>query len=349
MRTQMLLLESVHNLSDHAAKLTGLIVIDSTRLGPALGGCRLWSYDEHESLATDSLALARSMTLKAAIAGLPFGGGHASICRPAGRYDRAALFAAVGRAVDRLGGLFLAAESLGTSVDDMRAMRSTTPFVASLARADGQTFGSPSNWTAEGVVRSIAMVTAGEPSALLPKLKVAVQGAGRVGSEVCRLLHERGAKLLVADLDQARAKRVAERFGGVAVDADEIVASSADVFSPCAAPFGLTAQAIAPLKAAVVCGAANNQLATLSDAWRLHDRGILHCPDYVVNAGGLMYAAESYLKDGAPARDRLDAIALRLSGILGKAAAASLPPTVVAEQHALALIDEAPLSFRRVA
>ena len=277
---------------DPASGLRAIIAVHSTRLGKALGGCRMWPYVDEAAALTDVLRLSRGMTYKAAMAGLPQGGGKSVILGDP-RHDKTpALIRAMGRFVDRLGGLYVVAEDSGTSVADMRLMAELTPHVGGLADAQAQAAGrtgDPSPATALGVFIGLkAAVRHALQRDELSGLKVAVQGVGNVGYRLARHLHESGAQLWVTDLHEPAVHRCVQEFGATPVAMDAIHALEVDVYAPCALGAVLNDRTIPQLKARVVAGAANNQLARPAHDHQLQSRGILYAPDYVINAGGII-------------------------------------------------------------
>jgi len=314
-------------LDDPEAGLEGVIVLHSTRLGPAVGGCRLWSYSDMTEATTDALRLAEAMTYKNALAGLPFGGGKATIRRPSGSFDRAALFSAFGRAVEALGGCYVTAEDVGTTPADMARVSGVTRYVAGLEAQPGRPGGDPSPHTARGVFRAMEVAVERRLGRSLADVTVAVQGLGSVGFELCRLLHAAGAKLVVAEQRSDVASRAVAAFGADLAGPHTILERKVDVLAPCALGSVLNEESIRHLKASVVCGAANNQLATLDDGMRLADRDILYCPDYVVNAGGMINVAAEYLGwDTQEVSRRIAAIGQTLGRVLDYGNAAGLRP-----------------------
>lgn len=314
-------------LDDPDAGLDGVIVLHSARLGPAVGGCRLWPYADMAEATTDALRLAEAMTYKNALAGLPFGGGKATIRQPAGPFDRARLFAAFGRAVEALGGSYITAEDVGTGPEDMAHVASSTRYVAGLDRGPGLPGGDPSPQTARGVFRAMEVAVERRFGRSLADVTVAVQGLGSVGFALCELLHAAGAKLIVAEQRSELASRASAAFGADIAGTHTILERKADVFAPCALGAVLDEESISRLRASVVCGAANNQLATPGDGVRLAERGVLYCPDYVVNAGGMVNVAAEYLGwDSTEVDRRIAAIGQTLGRVLDYGNAARLPP-----------------------
>ena len=324
--------EQVLQCIDEAARYHALIALHSTRLGPAVGGTRYWSYPSIQEALTDVLRLSRGMTFKCAVAGLDLGGGKAVIlARP--HPNRTALFRAHGRAVHSLEGRFVTGEDVGTSPSDMAIVRQETPHVAGLPALSGD----PSPVTARGVFRAIAAAAFyrwGGDS--LGGHTVLVQGCGNVGSSLARQLAQAGASVVVSDIDQARAQIVAADTGGRTVAPDEVYDVVADVFAPCALGAILNPDTIPRLKVEIVAGGANNQLAHESDADALAGRDILYVPDYVANAGGVMNGCRELLGwDQQSSASRVDGIFNTVLTILETARAERITPQQAAHQLAL--------------
>lgn len=331
--------EAVHMLRDPESGLEGVIVLHSTRLGPAAGGCRLWRYPATGAMTHDALRLAEGMAYKNAMADLPLGGGKAVINAPLGNFDRAKLFAAFGREVEKLKGEYVTAEDVGTSVDDMQAVRGETRHVAGLAATEGRPGGDPSPWTALGVFVAMQEAVRRKLGTDLEGLTVAVQGLGHVGSVLCGLLHEAGANLIVAEPRSDVAARVACRYDAVVANPRTIVEAQCDVFAPCALGAVLNERSVPNLRAPVVCGAANNVLATDEDGDLLAERGVLYAPDYVVNAGGIINVCAEYLGWSLDEVDqRVRATGERLAAVLNYAHTHNLPPHLAADALARARV-----------
>jgi leucine dehydrogenase len=301
-----------HLLEDSVTGLSGAIAIDSTALGPAAGGCRFWRYARREDLHADAVRLAQGMTYKNALAGLPFGGGKAVLQVPEGPFDRRDLFRAFGRAVDALKGRYVTAEDVGTAVGDMRAVAETTRHVAGRDARSGRAGGDPSPWTGLGVFLAIEASARIALGADLSELCIAVQGAGNVGAHLVERLVGAGARVVVSDIDRDRCARLARRHGVDVVAPEAIAAIDADVYAPCALGGALTEPVVAGLKARLVCGGANNQIAAAPVAGYLLDRGITYVPDYVANAGGIINVAAEYLGETT------DQVATRVRRIPGR-------------------------------
>jgi leucine dehydrogenase len=285
----------VHFKLDKATGLQAIIAIHAARLGPALGGCRFVHYDSDEDAVIDALRLARGMTYKAALAGLAHGGGKSVIIRPRAHFDRVALFQAFGKFIDDLRGHYITAEDSGTGLEDMEVIRSVTKHVTGIDPSHGGS-GDPSPFTALGVRRGIeacVKLKLGKDS--LKGVHVAIQGVGHVGYYLCKELHAQGATVTVADVDALKAERAQREFGARVVPLDQIFGVACDVFAPCALGSAMNDETIPRLKAQIVAGAANNQLAEPRHGDDLHARGILYAPDYAINAGGLVNVAQEVL------------------------------------------------------
>ncbi|MCI4665444.1 MAG: amino acid dehydrogenase [Neomegalonema sp.] len=277
--------EQVVFVADPAAGLRAIIAVHDTTLGPGLGGCRIRRYDSDDAALTDVLRLSRGMTFKAALAALPLGGGKSVILADAETEKTEAMMRAMGQAVERLGGRYIAAEDVGATPADMDAMAVETSHVSGLSTG----VGDPAPWTAKGVFLCLnAVVEHILGRSDLKGLRVAVKGLGAVGGRLAMLLSEAGAELIVADLDPARAAQFAADTGATQVATSEIAHQAADVYAPCALGGEFDATTIPKLGAQIICGAANNQLAADADADRLSAAGHIYCPDYLVNAGGLI-------------------------------------------------------------
>jgi leucine dehydrogenase len=270
---------------DKASGYRGIIAIHDTTLGPALGGTRFWNYATDEEAIVDALRLARGMTYKNAVAGLNLGGGKSVIIGDNKTTDREMLFRAHGRFVDSLGGRYVTAEDVGTTVEDMDFVHMETTYVSGI----GSKSGDPSSVTAHGVFRAIeASAFEKWGSDELAGKTVAIQGCGHVGYHLAKELHGAGAKLVVTDIDEGRIKRVVEATGATVVGLKEIYGVQADIFAPCALGGIINDDTIPQLKVEIVSGAANNQLLEDRHGDMLEQRGILYAPDYVANAGGVI-------------------------------------------------------------
>ena len=330
--------EKVLLAADAQTGLKALIAVHSTARGPAFGGCRLWTYDSELAALNDALRLSQGMSLKNALADLPFGGGKAVIIKPAGQFDRPALFAAFGRAVQSLQGSYITAEDVGTTTADMRGMQAQTAFVSGIPR-DGAFGGDPSPKTAWGVFVSIeAGVRLHLRRNSLDGVRVALQGLGAVGWHLAEFLHQAGVKLVVADVDAAKVARAVAQFGAEAVGVDEILGADVDVLAPCALGAALNAHSVPLIRARLIAGAANNQLATAADGDALQQRGICYLPDYLVNAGGIISVAREYRGEGEEmaVMTEVGRIAERVAELLDRVKLAGTTPARVADAWARA-------------
>ena len=333
--------EAVHFVTDRDSGLKAIIAMHSTAVGPAAGGTRFWHYPDPNQAVADVLRLSRGMSYKNAMAGLKLGGGKAVILAGPERAKTPEMLAAFGKAVDRLGGNYVTAEDVGISVADIVAIAEQTKYVSGLPVAEGSVGGDPGPHTSYGVylgVRAAAKRALGKDS--LAGLHIAIQGAGSVAGGVARLAARDGARISIADIDQARVQKVASEVGGTVVSTDEIMTLEADILSPNALGAILDEQSIAALRVPVVAGGANNQLARKEDGDRIHARGILYAPDYVINAGGIINVATEYLKDGDQdeVRRRIEKIPGRLEEIWAESAATGTNPAAVADAMAQRLI-----------
>lgn len=334
--------EQIMVLRDASSGLDGVIAIDSTTLGPAAGGCRLWSYASLESAAADAIRLAEGMSYKDALAGLPLGGGKAVLRRPDGNFDRHRLFRAFGEAVEQARGSYVTAEDVGTSVEDMVSVRGSTRHVAGLPTLGHGPGGDPSPWTARGVFLSVQYVVERLLRKPLVECRVAIQGVGNVGFQLARMLADAGVALVVADVHDGNVERAVRLLGATALPVDAILSEHADVLAPCALGGVLSHPTIGSVGAKIVCGAANNQLEQAEDGARLADRGIFYAPDYVVNAGGIINVAAEYLRwAAADVVRRVDAVPYRLGDVMDQAAAGGQSTNVAADALAHSVIGAA--------
>jgi leucine dehydrogenase len=291
--------ERVVLATDPVSGLQAAIAIYSTKRGPAFGGCRYWQYASEQEALTDALRLSQGMAFKNALADLQYGGGKAVILKCPDGVRRTELFQAFGRLVQSLGGLYITAEDVGTTADDMRAVQSETAYVSGIPRAGNVYGGNPSPRTAYGVyVGLLAAVEVALGRTSLDGLSVAVQGLGSVGWDLCERLHSAGARLVVSDIDAAKAAHAREIFNAQVLGTSEIVNCAADVFAPCALGGSVTANVAAECRFKVIVGGANNQLVSLDEGDRLHSRGIFYAPDFLVNAGGIISCVREYESSG---------------------------------------------------
>jgi leucine dehydrogenase len=284
--------------SDSDTGLRAVIGVHSSTLGPALGGTRYRAYATVDEALTDVLRLSRAMTYKAAGAGLPLGGGKAVIIGDPRTDKTEDLLEAFGRAVDALGGTYVTAEDVGTTVEDMVVVARSTRHVTGLPVAMGGS-GDPSPVTAHGVLA--AMRATSEHlwnTSDLAGRTVAVQGVGKVGGTLVELLVGAGCEVVAADVDRAAVAKAAGDLGITAVDPSEILEVPCDIVAPCALGAGINAATIPRLRCKAIVGAANNQLGEAADADRLSEAGILYTPDFIANAGGIINIVEELKPEG---------------------------------------------------
>ena len=336
--------ESIHQFYDPQTGLKAIIAIHSTALGPGAGGCRMWQYEDEASAIRDALRLSRGMTYKNAMAGLPLGGGKAVIMINPDAPPSDDFFRAFGRCVNSLNGLYVTAEDVGVSVDNMRLVKEVTDFVAGLPSTDGSAGGDPSPWTADGVflgLEAAAKHRLGADS--LDGKRVAVQGVGKVGYDLCRQLHAAGASLVISDVNQQNLARTRDDFGARVVAPEKILFEDVDILAPCALGAILNENSIPDIKASVIGGAANNQLATGQDGQRLFDRNILYAPDYVINGGGITSVSLEYMGDKTQAdvHAQIALIPGRLTEIFVNSDRLQTPTNVIADSMAEAIVAAA--------
>ncbi len=335
--------EALHFFHDPSTGLHAIVAIHSTHLGPSAGGCRFWHYADDEEAITDALRLSRGMSYKNAMAGLPLGGGKSVILADEARTKSPEMLAAFGRAVDSLGGRYVTAEDVGMSVKDMVEVSRQTKFVAGLPAEDG-VGGDPGPHTSLGVFLGIkAAVRRALGKDSVAGLHIALQGAGSVATGVALHAAAEGAKLSIADVDSTKAQKLADASDGKVVAADEILSLEADVLSPCALGAIFDERTIPTVRAPIVAGGANNQLATPADGARLHEHGILYAPDYVINAAGIINVCTEYLGDGdeSVVRQRIEGIPDRLEQIWAESASSGRDPAAIADAMAQRLIGRA--------
>jgi len=328
--------EGVHLFSDERSGLRAVIAIHNTSRGPAAGGTRLWSYAEPKDAITDALKLSKAMSYKNAMAGLSLGGGKGVILRPNVEFDRTALFESYGQAIDAVGGRYITAEDVGVSPEDMQIIKTQTDFVAGLDEGPAAS-GDPSPVTAEGVYRSIKVaVRHAMGLESLKGLRVAVQGLGHVGYGLCVHLHNTGVHLIVTDINKAVLERARSELGAIVVEPEAIYSVTADVFAPCALGGAISKKTLPDIKASVIAGAANNQLATPDMGEACRQRGILYAPDYVVNAGGIINVAAEVSGKYDPdwVKKKLDGLEITLKNVFSLSSEQGLPTNMVADRLA---------------
>lgn len=336
--------ESVVYGEDHDTGLRAFIAIHSTVLGPALGGTRMLPYQSDSDALGDVLRLAEGMSLKAAAAGLDLGGGKAVILGDPHTDKTPALLHAYGKMVDKLSGSYVTAEDVGTTVADLVEVSRTTRHVSGLPRSLGGS-GDPSPMTARGVVAAMrAVADRLWASRDLGDRKIALQGVGKVGSSLARLLSAEGAKVAVADTDHRAALEISRETGADLVEPDSILSEECDLLAPCALGAVLHAESIRTLRCVAIVGSANNQLEEGEDADRLAERAILYIPDYVANAGGIINISVEFEPGGydpSIAAKRVDSIEETVKAILVEATSSDVTPTEAATRRALQRLHSA--------
>lgn len=327
--------EQVVFCQDEASGLKAVIAIHDTTLGPALGGARMWTYASEEEAIEDALRLARGMTYKNAAAGLNLGGGKTVIIGDPFKDKNDEMFRALGRFIQGLNGRYITAEDVGTTVADMDLIHEETDYVTGISPAFGSS-GNPSPITAYGVY--LGMKAASKEAFGTDSLNgktIAVQGLGNVAYTLCEYLHNEGAKLVVTDINQVAIERVVNNFGATAVAPNDIYEQDVDIFSPCALGAIINDETIPKLKAKVIAGSANNQLAESKHGKALHEMGIVYAPDYVINAGGVINVAdELYGYNRERAMKRVETIYSSLEKIFAISKEQDIPTYLAANRLA---------------
>ena len=320
--------EQVIVLQNHETGLRGFLVIHDSSLGPACGGVRIKRYPSERDALEDALRLARGMTYKASLAGLPCGGGKTVLVEHEG-LKREAAFESFGALVESFNGRYFCARDVGITDSDLAALARATRYVA---RDPAPGLGDVSEHTAIGVCHALRACL--EFAGIRGRVRVALQGAGSVGAWIARILAREGMDLLVADVDEARAAAVARETGARAVPPAEILRTDAEVLAPCALGGVLNRETIPRLRCRIVCGCANNMLATPEDGDALAARGVLYAPDYLANAGGLIRGVEYFLMGRSGSRASLERIHARTLEIFRAARERGISPVRAADQLA---------------
>lgn len=321
-------------LQDPSSGLKAIIAIHNTKLGAALGGCRMWDYASEEDAIRDALRLAQGMTYKSAISGLPYGGGKAVILGQPDKGYREALFRSLGRFIQNLQGRYITGMDLGTAIADMDWIRLETGYVTDTTGSLGATGNLTATMTAYGVFLGIkASLQRVFGTETLTNRTIAVQGLGKVGYQLCRYLKRAGAKLIVTDVNPGRMNQAVKDFGARTLRPEEIDEAACDVFSPCALGGIINDHTLPRLRCRIVAGAANNQLAGRQHGYQLHSRGILYAPDYVINAGGIIVTfAELNGGDARFAKRKVENIYPTLMKIFNYSNLHQIPASEAADQ-----------------
>ncbi len=281
---------------DKQSGLQAIIAIHDTRLGPALGGTRIFSYETLEQALTDVLRLSKGMTYKSALAEVGLGGGKSVIIADPKKEKRDILLR-FGELVDSLKGLYICAEDVGCTTQDVAIIRKKTPYVVGLE--EEKSSGDPSHYTAWGTFLGLKESwTQLTENKSLVGVKVLIQGLGAVGEKLAEALFWEGAHLFVSDLDSNKVMRLVKKYGAEPVAIEEVYKTECDIFSPCAMGGILNEDSISQLKCQLVAGCANNQILKIEDDRRLREKGILYAPDFVINAGGLINVAQELEESG---------------------------------------------------
>ena len=331
--------ERVVFVNDKAAGLQAIIAVHNTQRGPAIGGCRMWPYETTDAALTDVLRLSRGMTYKNALAGINSGGGKSVIIGDPHTDKSPTLFKAMGAAIESLGGRYIVAEDSGTSPADMAVMAGSTSHVAGLESEANS--GDPSPSTDLGVFLSICeAVSFRFARSDMVGVRVHIQGLGKVGFGLAKLLVDSGAIVVASDLNENNCRRASDELSVGIVSNDELLTGHCDVFAPCALGGILNEWSIPTLNTTIIAGAANNQLLTQEDDRRLANAGVLYCPDYLINAGGVV---DVYQRIHGGTQVDIDAgvaaIAARLKSVLTEADSRSISPEKVAKERAEKLIN----------
>ncbi len=324
-----------HRIDKHTG-LNAIIAVHDTTLGPALGGCRLYSYPSISAGLEDALQLAQMMTLKSAFNDMPHGGAKAVLIKPKQIADRAAYFHAFGDFVHELNGRYITAVDVGTSTDDMDLIAERTPYVIGAAKTH-RNERDPSPSTALGVLQGIAAAVHFKlKRSDLQGVHIAIQGAGHVGYYLAQLLHKCGARLTMSDINQTALQRCVDEFQVETVAPAAIYAVDCEVFAPCAMGGVINSQTIHLFKAPIIAGSANTQLAHHRFGKILYEKGILYAPDFAINAGGLISAAIDYTyRDASMADAKIAKMYHNMLNLYERSARENLPPTRMAEMIAI--------------
>ncbi|MDP3705529.1 MAG: amino acid dehydrogenase [Legionellaceae bacterium] len=328
----------IHCKVDVETGMKAIIAIHNTKLGPALGGCRFIEYPDTTTALHDAMRLARGMSYKSAIAKLPLGGGKSVMIKPPHAYNRDAYFHRFGEFIHSLNGRYITALDSGTQLADMDIIAQHTPYVASLSCHDGD----PSFSTARGILRGIeAAVFYQLNKDNLNGLHIAIQGLGHVGFLLARHVTELGARITVADIDSTRTELVVKEFGATVVSVNDIHKVPCDVFAPCALGAIINDTTIKEFQTTIIAGAANNQLAHTYHGQLLHEKGILYAPDYVINAGGVIFASGKYFHTAEQlVHEHIDGIRASLLQVFARATQENRPTSDIADRIASEILAE---------
>ena len=332
--------ERVTHFEDEQTGLNAIISVHNTALGPAIGGCRMFPYANFDAGLDDVLRLSRGMTYKNALAHIPFGGGKSVIFGDPKTEKTPDLMRAFGEAVTNFGGIYNTAEDSGIGEQDLKYVRERTKWVGGI-HDENHPGGNPSPYTARGVWRGIQATARHKLGAdTLSGVSVFVLGLGAVGMELSQLLHEEGARLIVADIDEAKVAQAVEKFDAERAKIADADSQSADVFAPCALGGAVNPENIDRLCVKMVAGAANNQLRTPEMGQKLFEKGILYAPDYVINAAGVISVGLDFMGEWTEAAllSRIDGIAATLREIYQRSDREATPTHIIADKMAEEII-----------
>jgi len=335
--------ERVVHICEPRFGLRAMIALHSTALGPAAGGCRFRSYLSEGAALHDVLRLSQGMSYKNAMADLSLGGGKAVILGPIDPSQRTAAFEAFGEAVEALGGSYITAQDLGVSQADLAAANRKTRYVIG-GQASGLMTEGPSRFTALGIFKGMAVAAKHAfGSGDLSGRTVVVQGVGGVGGNLVQMLTHAGAIVSIADVNKDAVKDLSEATGAQSIDLETCLAQDVDIIAPCAIGGVINDTLVTSLKARIIAGGANNQLAHAEIGAQLAAKDILYVPDYVLNAGGIIAVAAQYLgqTDEAAVTAKVDAIGERIDGLLSRALQTNTPTNLLADTMAREIINEA--------
>lgn len=315
--------EQILHCSDESTGLDSVIAIHDTTLGPSLGGIRMRAYPDHAAAAADAKRLAEAMTYKSALAGLDLGGGKSVINADPTASNRSELLLAHARHIESLGGRYIPAVDMGTTIEDLDLVGTVVSEVSSRRR-------DPSDFTARGVVAAIRAAVEVTEGSVLSGVRVGVQGLGHVGRQVAAMLASEGAKLVVADISEVRARELSAEIGATVVSPSEILTTEVDILCPCAMGGVVTEELAQRLTARYVIGAANNALADPSVAATLHAHDVVYVPDFLANAGGLIACAAEVQDDDTGLLESVDNIGTTTADLIRLASASRQDTVTVA-------------------
>lgn len=328
--------EAVHVFRCDETDLTAIIAVHSTVRGPAIGGCRLIEYSDSNDAIIDAIKLGEAMSYKAAIHELPHGGGKAVLIKPKNVHDRKEFFHKYASFVAKLNGSYITSVDSGTSPADMSLVLEKTSFVLGYNREKNHNFNDPSVLTALGIKNAIeAAITVKLAKSNLQEVTIAIQGAGNVGANLCKMLSDAGAKVIISDIDHKRATSVATTYGATYCKPEDILAVKCDVLAPCALGGIINENSVLKLNTKIICGAANNQLASEDIARQLFEKKILYVPDYLANGGGLIFVASNFIHDSDEKMLlKVNAIKTRTEKILSQASLENICPLILTNKIA---------------